>query len=99
MRNREIIRTDNVLVRAMELEGGASTDWHYHNEVKDYFVCLSGSVRIESKGPEETFELSPGERAEIMPPQIHRVVNMHNDKSEYLLVQGVGRYDFIKVQP
>jgi quercetin dioxygenase-like cupin family protein len=96
MGNRKIINTDNALVRIMELEKGASTDWHHHSEVGDFFVCLTGSVQVETRNPVEKFTLHPGQTAEVKPLQAHRVVNLHCDKSEYLLVQGVGVYDFIK---
>ncbi len=93
----QIIRTDNVLVRVMELKESSSTDWHYHSEVIDYFVCLNGVIRVETKSPDDLFILHPGQRAEIKPPQVHRVINSHNGESKYLLIQGVGLYDFIKV--
>jgi quercetin dioxygenase-like cupin family protein len=97
MSNQEIIKTENVLVRVMELEKDALTEWHYHSEVSDYFVCLNGVVRVESKSPDEAIILYPGQRIEIKPPQVHRVINVHTDKSEYLLIQSVGKYDFNKV--
>ena len=96
MGNLEIIKTDNVLVRIMELIKDASIDWHYHIEITDYFVCLNGGIKVETKNPDKVIILQPGQRAEVKPPQIHRVLNTHDEKSEYLLVQGVGVYDFIK---
>ena len=96
MKNREIVRTAKVLVREMVLEKDASTEWHHHSEVSDYFVCLTGMVRVETQNPDEAFSLHPGQTAEVKPPQVHRVVNVYSDRSEYLLVQGVGKYDFIK---
>lgn len=90
-----LIRTENVSVRVMELEEGGATSWHYHSEVSDYFVCLSGKVRVESDGADKIFELCPGQRTEVPVQRVHRVVNLYKGKSEYLLVQGVGRYDFI----
>jgi quercetin dioxygenase-like cupin family protein len=96
MSNLEIIRTENVLVRIMELAAGASTGWHHHTDVNDYFVCLTGVVKVEAKTLDEEVILLPGQRAEIKAPRIHRVVNVNSDTSEYLLVQGVGTYDFIK---
>lgn len=97
MNNQDIIRTDNVLVRVMKLAKDASTGWHYHTEVSDHFVCLNGVVQVEARNPDELVILHPGQRAEIKPPQVHRVINTHTDKSEYLLIQGVGIYDFNKV--
>ena len=38
----------------------------------------------------------PGQRADVKPLQIHRVLNAYQDKSEYMLLQGVGVYDFVK---
>lgn len=94
MAKREIIKTDNVQVRIMELEKGAATDWHFHTEVLDFFVCLKGAVQVETKGPDWTVALQPGQQTEVTPMKLHRVVNVSDDKSEYLLVQGIGTYDF-----
>jgi quercetin dioxygenase-like cupin family protein len=97
MSNDPIIRTDNVLVRIMVLGKGSSTDWHSHSEVEDFFVCLTGAIQLETRSPDEIIVLLPGQRAEVKPQQVHRVLNIDTGQSEYLLVQGVGEYDFIKV--
>ena len=94
MSNREIIKTENVLVRIMELEKDASTEWHFHSAVTDFFVCLKGAVQVQTKNPDEITSLQPGEQAEVTPRQVHRVVNIFEEKAEYLLIQGVGSYDF-----
>ena len=98
MGNRDIIRTENVLVRIMELEGGSATEWHHHSEVADFFVCLTGAVQVETKGPDAKVLLHPGERTEVTAPRIHRVLNLESECSAYLLVQGVGAYDFVREQ-
>lgn len=94
MAKREIIKSENVLVRIMELEKGAGTDWHFHTEVLDFFVCLKGAVQVETKGPDTVIPLHPGQHTEVTPMKVHRVVNISGDKAEYLLVQGIGTYDF-----
>jgi quercetin dioxygenase-like cupin family protein len=96
MSNREILRTENALVRIMELEGGASTKWHHHSQVRDFFVGLTGIVQVETRNPAGEFLLHPGETAEVEHPQVHRVVNLSSDRSTYLLAQGKGEYDFIE---
>jgi quercetin dioxygenase-like cupin family protein len=96
MSNREIIKTENVLVRIMELEKNTSTDWHFHSEVTDFFVCLKGTIQVETRDPEERISLYPGQQAQVNPRKVHRVVNIYHDSAEYLLVQGVGSYDFCK---
>jgi mannose-6-phosphate isomerase-like protein (cupin superfamily) len=102
MGNKDIIRTDEVLVREMEMADGAATEWHFHSEVHDYFVCLEGEVQVETKiadCPDCALVLKPGQRFLVTPGQVHRVVNLAGKVSKYLLVQGVGRYDFCKEQP
>jgi quercetin dioxygenase-like cupin family protein len=98
MRKREIIKTENVLVRIMKLEKDASTEWHFHTQVFDFFVCLKGAIQVETKNPDKKTSLQPGQQAEVSPMKVHRVMNIYDGKSEYLLVQGVGSYDFCKEQ-
>lgn len=98
MSNKDIIRTDEVLVREMVLNDGDATEWHFHSQVQDYFVCLEGKIRVEMKNPDCTHLLEPGQRTLVTPGQVHRVVNIAGRISKYLLVQGVGRYDFCKEQ-
>ena len=99
MSDRQIIKTENVLVRIMELDEGSSTDWHCHSEVADFFVCLKGAVQVETRDPDRVIPLAPGQQAEAAPMQVHRVVNIGDEGAEYLLVQGIGTYDFRKSEP
>lgn len=96
MNRPEIIKTKDVSVRIMELGINGATDWHFHTEVTDFFVCLTGTLVVETRTPAGTTTLLPGQRTEVSPGTVHRVVNASVDKSEYLLVQGVGTYDFCK---
>lgn len=96
MADQVIMEVSDLKVRVMELTEGASTQWHHHTAVDDFFVCLSGTVQIESPDPKQAVVLHPGERTKITSCRIHRVVNLYQGRSEYLLVQGVGPYDFIK---
>ena len=96
MSSREIIKTENVSVRVMELEKGAANEWHYHSQVTDYFVGMQGIIQVETGGPAATVRLLPGQLTEVGPGKVHRVKNVGDEKSEYLLVQGVGVYDFCR---
>jgi quercetin dioxygenase-like cupin family protein len=96
MSNREIIRTDNVLVRVMELGKDGATEWHHHTEMRDFFVCLTGAILVETRNPDGQIMLLPGQHAEASPMTAHRVSNVADAGTEYLLVQGVGSYDFIR---
>lgn len=91
-----LIQTDNVSVRILELEEGEALPWHYHSEVTDYVFALDGKIEVQFRSPDETVALTPGNRCEVSTGRIHRVVNMCKRRTKYLLIQGVGKYDFNK---
>src|SRR3990172_9361912 len=92
-----LIQTDNVSVRILELEAEEALPWHYHSEVTDYIFALDGEIEIQLRSPDETVALTPGQRCKVSTGRVHRVVNMCQRKTKYLLIQGVGKYDFNRV--
>ena len=73
---------------------GQEIPWHSHSEIDDIFVCLAGRLQIEARDPAETLSLVPGERHTMAARRAHRVSGGGDGRCEYLIVQGVGRYDF-----
>jgi len=96
MPNKEevIIKTKDVSIRIMELEPHGATRWHYHSEVTDHIFCLTGTISVRLKDLDEEFVLSPGQHREVMQGRVHQVVNAGTNNAQYLLIQGVGTYDF-----
>jgi len=92
-----LLETDDVRVRILHLSVGGVTPEHYHTEVTDHIVCLEGQIEIRLQTPEEDAILNPGERIEIPPRRVHTVINLGARSSKYLLVQGVGKYDFVRL--
>lgn len=97
MKHEEIIlRTENVRVRVIELHSAEYTPFHYHKEITDNMFGVSGEIRVRLKNPDEEILLTPGARCTIDPGRVHQVSNnLDSATSSYLLVQGVGTYDFI----
>ena len=93
-RDEVILETENVRVRILALDAGQATAWHFHTEVTDKMLCLEGLIAVEYQGPQQRVELSVGERCEVRVERVHRVINLGSESAKYLLVQGVGRYDF-----
>ena len=90
-----LLQTDTVKVRVMNLPAGEATPWHHHREVTDHMVGLSGLVLVRLREPEEMIELHPGHRCRVETGRVHQVANGSNSETaSYLLIQGVGRYDF-----
>ena len=90
-----LIQTENVRVRVMHLQPGEATPLHHHSEITDHMVGLTGTMQVKLNDPSEEHGLGPGERCQVEPDRVHQVRNINTDKpASYLLVQGVGRYDF-----
>jgi quercetin dioxygenase-like cupin family protein len=93
-----IAKTDEVGVRVNTLAACQGTPWHFHSEVTDHVFCLDEGLVIEEREPAERTALRPGERRDIPPRRVHRVLNASQGPLRYLLVQATGRYDFMAVE-
>ncbi len=89
-----IIKTHNVRVRVLSLQPNKEAPWHFHEEIVDNIFCLSGTISIYLKSPDDQIILEPGQRCEVQARRVHRVANLGKQMAKYLLVQGVGEYDF-----
>ena len=84
-------------VTALTLNAGQFVPWHYHSEITDHFVCLEGEIVVETRAPRATHLLGPGERCSVPPKTAHYVHGKDMGAGKFLLVQGVGVYDFVPV--
>ena len=95
MQESEVIaKTDDVRVRIMTLDPREIADWHYHTQVADDIFCLTGGLIVRMKDPDEEFKLIPGQRCQIRTGKVHQLENLDDKGASYLLVQGIGKYDF-----
>ena len=86
----------DVLVREYTLDPGEAIPWHQHTEVSDYYYGLEGVVVVETRHPAASHEILVGQSATVTPPTVHHVFNPGTQPCRFLLVQGVGKYDFVK---
>jgi quercetin dioxygenase-like cupin family protein len=93
-----LAKTDQVQVRVNTLQPNQGTPWHFHTEVTDNIFCLEEGLEVGLRGPDETVALAPGQRQDIHPGRVHRVVNPTPRPLRYLLVQATGSYDFIEAK-
>ena len=75
------------------------TSFHGITTAKRQTTTLScGALTIETRHPYDRCELKIGERYQIRPGTTHLISNRGADDCEFLLVQGVGKYDWIKAE-
>jgi quercetin dioxygenase-like cupin family protein len=89
-----VVVSNDVQVRVFTLAHGDVIPWHYHRESTDHYFVLRGTLTIETRDPDNRCVLPVGERYKILPGITHRISNESASECQFLLVQGVGKYDW-----
>lgn len=84
-------------VQILTLAAGQCVPWHFHSEITDSFVCLEGRTVVETRAPRALHELAPGERCAVGPKTAHLVHGADDGPCKFMVIQGVGTYDYIPV--
>lgn len=96
LERRELVaEAPGLRVQVLTLGPGQSVPWHRHTAITDTFFCLEGRVVITTRQPEGEIHLIPGERADVAPHQPHRVAPAEGTRCRFVIVQGVGEYDYV----
>jgi len=91
-----ILQTDSVKVRIMELDRGETAPLHRHSHISDHMFGLSGEILVRMRNPDQDCLLTAGAHCTVEAGRAHQVLNKRKDQTaKYLLVQGVGPYDFL----
>ncbi len=88
---------EDVQARLFTLSPGEEIPWHYHSAVTDWYFVLEGCLSIETRAPPDRRVLAVGERYSIPPKTAHLIANRGTGDTRFLLVQGIGAYDFMPV--
>jgi quercetin dioxygenase-like cupin family protein len=94
-RREAVVEGSDVRAQVLTFNAGQFVPWHQHSEVADHFVCLKGPMLVETRNPDGKAELGPGDRTHVPPNVEHTVYSPSGDPFEFLIIQGVGTYDFI----
>jgi len=54
-------------------------------------------VAFETRAPAARHEVGVGQSATVTPPTVHHVSNQGTRPCRFLLIQGVDKYDFVKI--
>jgi quercetin dioxygenase-like cupin family protein len=88
----------DVQARLFTLASGEAIPWHFHNVVTDWYFVLEGTLSIETRSPSDHHLLAVGASHRIPPKTAHLISNPSVADTRFLLLQGVGAYDFIRVE-
>lgn len=92
--------TDDYCITEYKVSPGQQSPWHHHTATADLFYVLHGRLDIWLAGPDEVVPLHAGQSLHIACGRVHRftageAVDGAAGGAHYLLIQGVGRPDFI----
>ena len=73
-RRENIAETAELRVRILTLGEDEKVPWHDHSEITDTFICLEGTVVVETRAPRARHELVQGDRLAVPQPPMNRLV-------------------------
>jgi quercetin dioxygenase-like cupin family protein len=82
-------------ITEIQLSKTQKVPWHYHNNVQDTFYVLQGNLRLFLRDPKEEVRLAPGDTYSVKPRRAHLVANGGEGSATFLVLQGIGEYDFV----
>lgn len=86
-------------VQILTLVAGQCVPWHLHSAIADTFVCLDGPMAVLTRElvgePGGETVLRPGETCAVAARVPHYVSGTNGGPCRFLIVQGVGKYDFV----
>jgi quercetin dioxygenase-like cupin family protein len=71
--------------------------WHAHNHIQATFYVIEGTIRLSLREPEEEIVLRAGETFTVRAKRPHFVANAGETSATFLVLQGVGEYDYVEL--
>lgn len=82
-------------INELQISPTQKVPWHYHNHIQDTFYVLEGNLRLFLREPKEEVKLGPGDTYSVAPRRPHLVVNGGSNSATFLVLQGIGEYDYV----
>jgi quercetin dioxygenase-like cupin family protein len=96
-RRETLAEVPGMRVRLLTLLEGQNVPWHYHNHITDTFFCRRGPMHILTRLPQASHTLVDGDMLAVNPGTLHYVEASTAAGCEFMIIQGVGKYDYVPV--
>ena len=98
-----VMEGKDMLVKEFTLAPREVVPWHHHTQISDVFYCVQGDLEIELKDAfsgesQPPIRLRVGDSARVDPGMAHQPTNVGAGVCRFLLIQGVGEYDYMPYQ-
>ena len=84
-------------INELQISPTQQVPWHYHTNIQDTFYVLEGELRLFLRDPKEEVRLAPGQTYAVRAGRPHLVTNGGRVSATFLVLQGMGEYDFVSV--
>ncbi|MGB6102462.1 MAG: cupin domain-containing protein [Pusillimonas sp.] len=99
-----IAQGSDVYVKEFTLAEHEEVPWHHHTDIFDVFYCIEGHLIIEQM---DVFTgeslpdliLTVGDSAKVEAGTAHHPFNPGPSRTRFVLIQGVGEYDYLPFEP
>jgi quercetin dioxygenase-like cupin family protein len=82
-------------ITELQISPSQQIPWHCHSHIQDTFYVLQGRLRLFLRDPKEEVRLGPAETYAVRPGRPHLVVNGGDSSATFLVLQGIGEYDYV----
>lgn len=82
-------------ISELQISPSQFVPWHCHTRISDTFYVIEGSIKLLLFDPDEEVVLNPGESYVVRKRRPHRVENAGATSATFLVLQGVGEYDYV----
>ena len=82
-------------ITELQISPAQKVPWHFHTHIQDTFYVIDGRVRLFLREPKEEVRLAPGDTYSVRPRRPHLVTNGGEGSATFLVLQGIGEYDFV----
>jgi mannose-6-phosphate isomerase-like protein (cupin superfamily) len=82
-------------ISELQLSPTQTVPWHYHTNISDTFYVLEGEMRLFLQKPKEEVRLGVGQSYVAAAGRPHLVTNAGKTSLTFLILQGVGEYDYV----
>jgi quercetin dioxygenase-like cupin family protein len=88
---------DGFRINELQISTSQTVPWHYHTHIKDTFYVLDGEITVYLRDPKEAISMAAGETYAVEPKRPHLVTNSGSHSATFLVLQGVGEYDYVQL--
>ncbi|MCA0324687.1 MAG: cupin domain-containing protein [Proteobacteria bacterium] len=94
---KRLAETENYCITEFTVSPGQQSPWHFHTSTSDLFYVLSGRLDLLLAEPTEVVALHAGQSHQIPCGRVHKFKAGEPGGARYMLIQGVGKPDFVVV--